>query len=460
MIVEEQKETRKATIVMETSKQGADANEITPEMLAKGARRLKWKWAEVSIWTDAMLEALESGVKGGKWFSLVDKVYRENTLWKAWCKVRSNKGAAGVDKITIERFEEQQDKYLAELEQELKDSTYKPQAVRRVYIPKDKGKLRPLGIPTIKDRIAQQAVKMAIEPIFEKEFLNSSYGFRPNKGAHEALEQVNSLLKEGYTWVVDADLQSYFDSIPHKRLLNKVELQISDSRIIELLEGWLKQEIMEECKGWKPMEGTPQGGVISPLLANIYLHDLDVKMAKAGYRMLRFADDFVILTKTKEEAEKALNLVQEWVTENGLVLHPEKTHIGNATIEGQGFQFLGYRFEAGTSWIRPKSIQKFRDRIRQVTKRNCGISIDCVIQRLNPILRGWCNYFKNVTKYTLGTFDGFVRRRLRAIICMQNKKQRFGAGWANVTIPNAFFASKGLFNMESFQIAYLAHQSR
>jgi len=407
-----------------------------------------------------MLKALENGVKGDKWFSLIDKVFREKTLRVAWCKVAANKGAAGVDKITIERFGEQIDKYLAELEQELKQNSYKPKAVKRVYIPKDKGKLRPLGIPAVKDRIAQQAVKMAIEPIFEKEFLDTSYGFRPEKGAHEALAQASNLLNEGYTWVVDADLQSYFDNIPHKRLLDKVGQKISDSRIIELLRGWLTQDIMEECKEWKPPAGTPQGGVISPLLANIYLHDLDVAMARAGYKMLRYADDFVILTKAKEDAEEALKLVQAWVSENELTLHPEKTHIGNAALEGQGFEFLGYRFEAGSSWVRTKSIQKFRDRIRQETRRCTGVAIECVIAKLNPILRGWSQYFKNVTKYTLGTFDSFVRRRLRAIICRQNKRQTFGAGMANIRIPNKFFASKGLFNMEAYQAYCLAHQPR
>jgi RNA-directed DNA polymerase len=444
---------------METSKQATDGHGTTEER-ARWARRLRWEWTETSIWTDAMLTALESGVKGGKWFSLIDKVYRSGSLWAAWRKVRSNQGAAGVDKVTIERFEAGEMKYLQELEQEIKEGSYKPQAVRRVYIPKGQGKMRPLGIPTVKDRIAQQAVKMAMEPIFEKEFRDTSFGFRPNKGAKEAIEQVHGLLAEGYTWYVDADLQAYFDRIPHKRLMEKVERKVSDSRVLNLIEGWLKQEIMEECKNWKPTLGTPQGGVISPLLANIYLHDLDVMLGDAGYKMLRYADDFVILMKTKGEAEEALRLVQAWVIEHELTLHPEKTHIGNAMVAGDGFEFLGYRFEAGTSWVRPKSIQRFRDRIRQETRRRCGVSIEFVIEKLNPILRGWGNYFKDVTKYTLVTFDGFVRRRLRSIICAQNKKRKFGAGWTNLKIPNQFFADKGLFNMEAHQAAYCARRSR
>jgi RNA-directed DNA polymerase len=223
---------------------------------------------------------------------------------------------------------------------------------------------------------------------------------------------------------------------------------------------WLKQEIMDECKTWEPTSGATQGAVISPLLSNIYLHDLDVAVTNAGFKMLRYADDFVILTRSQEEANRALSLVQAWVDEHKLALHPEKTHIGNCMIEGQGFEFLGYKFEAGTSWVRPKSIQKFRDRIREKTSRSCGKSIQKVISEVNSILKGWYGYFKNVTKYTLGTFDSFVRRRLRAIIQRQNKKKSFGAGWCNVNIPNKFFADIGLFNMEESQRSYLARQPR
>ncbi len=445
---------------MEASKQVTEAFEATEEDKARWARQIKWEWAEASIWTDAMLKALSNGVKGGKWFSLIDKVYRIGTLEAAWQKVRANKGAAGVDKVTVNTFEAQQGKYLKELENELKVGTYKPKAVKRVKIPKGQGKMRSLGMPTVKDRIAQQAVKMVLEPIFEKEFLDMSYGFRPKKGAKMAIEEVSSLIKEGYTWVVDADLQAYFDTIPHEKLMAKVEQHISDGRVIELLEMWLKQEIMDECKLWVPTVGSPQGAVISPLLSNIYLHGLDVFVTNAGYKMIRYADDFVILTRSRKEAEDALNLVQEWVSEHELALHPDKTHLGNCMVEGEGFEFLGYRFEAGTSWVRRKSIQKFRDRIRQETSRVCGKSLDAVIGKLNPILRGWCNYFKGVTKYTLGTFDSFVRRRLRAIIERQNKRRSFGAGWCNQKIPNKFFASKGLFNMETNQALYAAYQSR
>ncbi len=458
MIEEEQIETNKVMTVMNISKQVTEA-QITEEDQNRKARRLKWEWAEASIWTDAMLTALENGVKGGKWFSLIDKVYRPNVLMNAWLKVKANKGAAGVDKMSIQMFEANQAKYLAELEHELKSETYQPKAVRRVYIPKEKGKLRPLGIPIIKDRIAQQAAKATIEPIFEKVFLDTSYGFRPKRGAKDAIAEVSKLIEEGNIWVVDADLQAYFDTIPHDKLLQEISTLISDGRIIQLIEKWLTQSIMEECNSWTPIQGTPQGGVISPLLANIYLHSLDKTLENAKYKMIRYADDFVILTKTKEEAEEALRIVQNWVTERGLTLHPDKTKLGNCMVEGDGFDFLGYRFEGGKRWIRRKSIQKFRDRIREKTSRVCGHSISQVIKELNPILRGWGNYFKDVTKYTLGTFDSFVRRRLRAIIARQNKKQCFGSGWNNVQIPNKFFADKGLISMEELQARYLARQS-
>jgi RNA-directed DNA polymerase len=265
LIANDRNKQRKVTKVVETSKQATEAHEITDEDIARWALREKWIWAEAFIWTDSMLTALGNGVKGGKWFSLIDKTYRSHVLINAWLKVRSNKGASGVDKISIEMFEANQMKYLEELGHELKAGTYQPKAVKRQYIPKEKGKLRPLGIPTIKDRIAQQAVKAAIEPIFENEFLESSYGFRPGKGAKEAIAEVTRSIEEGYIWVVDADITTYFDKISHEKLMDKIQRRISDGRILSLIEMWLKQPIMEECKSWSPIEGTPQGGLCKAL---------------------------------------------------------------------------------------------------------------------------------------------------------------------------------------------------
>ena len=250
-----------------------------------------WKWVEASVWTERMLAALGNGVKGGKWYSLIDKVYNRRTLKGAWKKVAANRGAAGVDKISIKRFRSNAQFYLEELENDLRNGVFRPSPVKRVNIPKGGKKTRPLGIPTVKDRIVQTALKMVLEPIFENEFLSTSYGFRPELGCKDALRQVERLLKEGYTWAVDADVKSYFDTIPHDLLLDRIREKVSDGKILNLLELFLKQEIMEDMKHWNPISGTPQGAVISPLLSNVYLHQLDVTLHQNGYKMIRYADD-------------------------------------------------------------------------------------------------------------------------------------------------------------------------
>jgi RNA-directed DNA polymerase len=270
------------------------------------------KFACASIWTEAMLAALQRGVNGGKWHSLIDKVYRLETLELGWAQVEKNAGAAGVDRMSVERFAQGRERYLAELAQGLREGSYRPQAVRRVYIPKGKGQ-RPLGIPAVKDRVVQAALKLVIEPIFEHEFEPRSYGFRPGRGCKDALREVDRQLKAGHCWVVDADLQSYFDTIPHGPLLAKVGARISDGHVLELIERFLKQDIMEELKRWTPTSGSPQGAVISPLLANLYLHELDVEMRRAGLVMVRYADDAVVLCRSQEEAQAALARLRAWV---------------------------------------------------------------------------------------------------------------------------------------------------
>jgi RNA-directed DNA polymerase len=242
---------------------------------------------EPLIWTENMLAALDNGVKGGKWFSLIDKVYSETTLWLAWEQVQANKGSAGIDQISIERFEANAGYYLQELHEALKEETYNPQAVKRVYIPKAGGKRRPLGIPVVKDRIVQTAIKLVIEPIFENEFLERSYGFRPMRGCKDGLRQVDYLLKAGYVWVLDADLKSYFDTIPHNELMGHLESKISDGKLLSLIERYLKQDIVDGLERWTPETGTPQGAVLSPLLANIYLHPLDQMLHQEGYQSVR-----------------------------------------------------------------------------------------------------------------------------------------------------------------------------
>ena len=418
----------------------------------------QWAWVDRGIWTERMLAALGNGVKGNKWFSLIDKVYRASTLQAAWAQVKANRGAAGIDRQSVQGFAAHELDYLSELARDLEQGTYRPQAVRRVDIPKAGGKTRPLGIPTVKDRIVQTAVKRVIEPIFEKEFLDISYGFRPGKGCKDALREVDGHLRKGYTHVVDADLKGYFDSIPHERLMARVGERISDGRLLALLAAWLRQDIVRDLQRWTPTAGTPQGAVISPLLANLYLHPLDVKMSELGYRMVRYADDFVILCQTASQAQAALEEVKAWVQENGLNLHPDKTHIGDCRVKGQGFEFLGYRFEAGQRRVRDKSLKGFKDKVREKTKRTRGGSLRTIIEDLTVMIRGWFGYFKHAERTTFGSLDGFIRRRLRAVLRKQEKRPGMGRchddhrRW-----PNAYFANLGLFTMEA---AHRASQSR
>ncbi len=418
-----------------------------------------WTWVEASVWNERMLAALDNGVKGGKWFSLIDKVYRAETLNAAWHKVAANAGAAGVDGQSVERFAARAEMYIEELSVALERGTYRPMAVRRVEIPKGRGKLRPLGIPVVKDRIVQTALKLVMEPIFEREFLEVSYGFRPGRGCKDALREVDRLLREGYTYVVDVDLRSYFDTIPHARLMERIKERVSDGRVLELIEAFLHQDIVKDMERWTPIGGTPQGAVISPLFANIYLHPLDWDMKQKGYRMVRYADDFVVLCRSAEDAQAALAEVNAWVAANGLSLNADKTHVGDCRQEGQGFEFLGYRFEAGRRWVRRKSLTAIRERIRMRTKRTCGDSLAKIIVDLNPMMRGWFNYFKHAHPMTFSGMDGFVRRRLRAILRKQEKRPGMGRcrddhqRW-----PNKFFATQGLFTMVAAR--ELASQSR
>ncbi len=408
----------------------------------------EWDWVDRTVWTERMLAALGNGVKGNKWFSLIDKVYRQSTLKAAWEQVKANRGAAGIDRQSIEGFAANAERYLNELAKDLQEDRYQAQAVRRVDIPKAGGKTRPLGIPTVKDRIVQTAVKRVIEPIFENEFLPTSYGFRPGRGCKDALREVDKHLKEGYTHVVDADLKGYFDSIPHSLLKERIEERISDGRLLELLAGWLRQDIVKGLERWTPTGGTPQGAVISPLLANLYLHPLDERMARLCYRMVRYADDFVILCQSAEQAQMALNEVNVWVNANGLTLHPDKTHVGNCLLEGQGFEFLGYRFEAGKRMVRQKSLQGFKDKIREKTRRTRGDSMARIIADLTPTIRGWYGYFKHAGRRVFPRLDGFIRRRLRAILRKQDKRPGLGRCHADhKRWPNAYFAGLGLFTM-------------
>jgi RNA-directed DNA polymerase len=418
-------------------------------------------WVERSIWTDRMLEALDKGVKGEVWFSLIDKVCRAKTLYAAWQAIKRNGGSAGTDHENVERFEEKLEENINKLSEELRTETYQPRPIKRTYIDKPGSReKRPLGIPTVRDRVVQSAIRLVIEPIFERQFRPRSYGFRPNRGCKDALREVERMLKAGYTHVVDADLKAYFDSIPHGRLMQDVQRSIADGRLRKLIESFLKQDVLDGLAKWTPETGTPQGAVISPLLANLYLHPVDQAMEEAGYTMIRYADDCVIMCKDEAEAKQALHTVGQLVTERGLVLHPEKTRVVNISEAGQGFDFLGYHFERGTRWPRKKSLKKLKDTIRSQTGRSNGQSLSVIAANLNRTLKGWFEYFKHSHKWTFPMLDGWIRRRLRSILRQHSKRYKGISGnrdhrrW-----PNKFFQELGLFSLEDAH-ALLLQSSR
>jgi RNA-directed DNA polymerase len=412
-----------------------------------GDIRLRWGWAEQAVWTERMLTALEQGVKGGCWFRMMDKVFAERNLSAASRQVEANKGAAGVDHVTVEQFGERRTNELRKLSQQLQERTYRPQAVLRVHIPKPGShETRPLGIPTVRDRVVQAAVVNVIEPIFEREFAEHSYGFRPGRGCKDALRRVDELLKKGYHYVVDADLKSYFDTIPHDKLMIRLKERIADGSVLALIESFLKAGIMEGLALWTPEEGAPQGAVLSPLVSNIYLNPLDHLMAQAGFEMVRYADDFVILCRTAEEAERALNLIRQWVADNGLMLHPTKTKIVDKRSEG--FDFLGYRFLKHIRFPRKKSLDKLRTTIREKTKRNSGRHLMFIVGSVNQTLRGWFIYFQHSHPSAFRKLDKWVRMRLRSILRRRMGRHGHSRNLADHRRwPNAFFAEHGLYSL-------------
>ena len=255
---------------------------------------VRWAWVDAAVWTERMLTALEKGVQGDKWYSLMDKVGSRKTLERAFVQVKANQGAAGVDHVTIEEFEQHLGENLDKLVEGLREGSYRPQGIRRTWIDKLGSKeKRPLGIPTVRDRVVQTALVKVLEPIWERDFAEHSYGFRPKRGCKDGLRRVDDLLQQGYQWIVDADLKSYFDTIPHPQLMERVASKIADGAVLELVEAFLKAKVMETVKGWIPEQGTPQGAVLSPMLSNLYLNPLDHEMAAAGYEMVRYADDCV-----------------------------------------------------------------------------------------------------------------------------------------------------------------------
>jgi RNA-directed DNA polymerase len=425
-----------------------------PETPAEpSAGRLRWWWVEPTVWTDRMLTALENGVKGGVWHSVADKVWKPEALAASWRKVRWRDGAAGVDRETVRRFEKREAANLERLAAQLRGGTYRPQAVRRAYVKKlGSREKRPLGIPTVRDRIAQGAVRHVLEPIFERDFAEHSYGFRPGRSCKDALRRVAGLLESGLTWVVDADLKSYFDSIPHDRLLKRVRAKVVDGKVLGLVEAFLKQKVLEGMESWTPEEGTPQGAVLSPLLANLYLDPLDHEMARWGFAMTRYADDFVVQCRSEAEAGEALDAIRAWTQAEGLTLHPEKTRIVDERQPG-GFDFLGYHFECGRRWPRKKSLKKIKDSLRAVTRRTSGQSLERIIEQVNQRLRGWFGYFKHSRPSTFRDLDSWVRGRLRSILRKRRKRKGRARGADHQRWPNAYFAQRGLWSLVAARVA-------
>jgi len=423
------------------------------ELKVRESARAIPAWANRCIWTDRMLNALTVGVRGGKWHALSDKVESELNLFTSARKVVGKKGAAGVDRQSTEDFAEHEIAETRRLRRSLRDGTYRPRPVRRVWIPKPGSLMeRPLGIPTVRDRVVQTAILNVIEPIFDNEFHERSFGFRHGRGCHDALRVVEKELDEGKVFVVDADLQSYFDTIPKDRLMQLVQAKVSDRRLLALIQSFLDQSILEELSEWTPESGVPQGAVLSPLLSNLYLNELDHRMAELGYEMVRYADDFVILCRSQDEAVAALEEVKRYVSSAGLTLHPEKTRIVDS--RETSFDFLGYSFRWKFRFPRAKSHRKLVERIRELTPRKSGQSMTKTIAEINQVTTGWFTYFRHSHWNVFAAYDGMIRRRLRRQLLKRHRRNPKRLSRTR-RWPNVYFTDLGFRSLRDAHTRYV-----
>jgi RNA-directed DNA polymerase len=349
----------------------------------------------------------------------------QTLMLEAFRNVKRNRGAAGIDKVSIKLYESNLLENLLALMRRLKEGTFRPLPLRRVHIPKGDGKTRPLGIPAVRDRVAQEVLRQLLNPLFERIFHNDSYGFRPARGCHMAVERVVELHRLGYTYVLDADIKGFFDNIPHDIIMAGVADEVADGNILRLVERFLKAGVMEEGQFRSTSVGTPQGGVISPLLANIALNGLDWRLHDAGFRHVRYADDFVVLGQSETQVKEAHDLVQEHLAQIGLTLSAEKT---KQTRFREGFTFLGFVISSWTVTMRPKSVEKFKAKIRELTPRHHNLDQE-VVRKVNAVVRGTANYFATPFSKVgdlFRTLDRWLRMRIR---CMKFKRKRVTDNW-------------------------------